>query len=80
VIEAPATIEYPVLVVTDAEFPRNKVAELVASAKNVSESAGAEDTQAAAVVPTVVLNCITASGRPPKTPLIYFTSIFSVDI
>jgi len=54
VIEAPATIGYPLLTVTDAELPRNKVAELPASARNVRESAGEEDAQAAAVVPTVV--------------------------
>ena len=53
VCEAPAARGKPLPVVTEDELPKKITAELLASARIVNESAGADDCKAAAVVPIV---------------------------
>ena len=53
VCEAPAARGKPLPVVTEDELPKKITAELLASARIVDESAGADDCKAAAVVPIV---------------------------
>jgi hypothetical protein len=53
VCEAPAARGKPLPVVTEEELPKKMIAELFASARIVNESAGAEEVNAAADVPTV---------------------------